>query len=94
MTVFYWRRPETAAAVPGLRVGFTVGRALGGAVQRNRIKRRMREAVRLTRVWPGAAADIVINPKKIVLTSDFETVLSEVRQAFVVIEKKLGGTAQ
>jgi ribonuclease P protein component len=93
MTVFYWRRPETVAAVPGLRVGFTVGRALGGAVQRNRIKRRMREAVRLTRVWPGAAADIVINPKKIVLTSDFETVLSEVRQAFVVIEKKLGGTA-
>jgi ribonuclease P protein component len=94
MTVFYWRRPEQSAAAPGLRVGFTVGRALGGAVQRNRIKRRMREAVRLTRVWPGAAADIVINPKKVVLTADFETVLSEVRQAFMVIEKKLGGTTQ
>ncbi|MGE5057498.1 MAG: ribonuclease P protein component [Acidobacteriota bacterium] len=91
MTVFYWRRPEAA---PGLRVGFTVGRALGGAVQRNRIKRRMREAVRLTRVWPGAAADIVINPKKVVLTADFETVLNEVRQAFMVIEKKLGGKVQ
>jgi len=62
-------------------------------VQRNRIKRRMREAVRLTRVWPGAAADIVINPKKVVLTADFETVLNEVRQAFVTIEKKLGGKA-
>jgi len=94
MTVFYWRRPEAASATPGLRVGFTVGRALGGAVQRNRIKRRMREAVRLTRVWPGAAADIVINPKKVVLTADFETVLNEVRQAFMVIEKKLGGKAQ
>lgn len=91
MTVFYWRRPEATA---GLRVGFTVGRALGGAVQRNRIKRRMREAVRLTRVWPGAAGDIVINPKKVVLTADFETVLNEVRQAFMVIEKKLGGNAQ
>ena len=75
-------------------MGFTVGRALGGAVQRNRIKRRMREAVRLTRVWPGAAADIVINPKKVVLTADFETVLNEVRQAFIVIEKRLGGKAQ
>jgi RNase P protein component len=53
----------------------------------------MREAVRLTRVWPGAAADIVINPKKIVLTADFETVLNEVRQAFIVIEKRLGGKA-
>ena len=86
MTVFYWPRAE---AGPGLRVGFTVGRALGGAVQRNRIKRRMREAVRLTRVWPGAAADIVINPKKVVLTADFETLLNEVRQAFMMIEKKL-----
>jgi ribonuclease P protein component len=89
MTVFYWRRPEAAVAASGLRVGFTVGRVLGGAVQRNRIKRRLREAVRLTRVWPGAAADVVINPKKVVLTADFATVLNEVRQAFVVIEKKL-----
>jgi ribonuclease P protein component len=93
MTVFYWRRPEASPAASGLRVGFTVGRALGGAVQRNRIKRRMREAVRLTRVWPGAAADVVINPKKVVLTADFETVLNEVRQAFIVIEKRLGGKA-
>jgi ribonuclease P protein component len=93
MSVFYWRRPEASAA-HGLRVGFTVGRALGGAVQRNRIKRRMREAVRLARVWPGAAADVVINPKKAVLTADFETVLNEVRHAFLVIEKKVGGKAE
>ena len=56
MTVFYWPRPEvnasaamltaarTRVAAPhGLRVGFTVGRVLGGAVQRNRMKRRLRE---------------------------------------------------
>lgn len=30
------------------RVGFTVTRKLGGAVARNRIRRRLREAVRLT----------------------------------------------
>jgi hypothetical protein len=34
---------------------------------------------------------VVINPKKVVLTADFNTLLNEVQQAFVVIEKKLGG---
>lgn len=94
MTVFYLQRPETAAGAkleiaPGLRTGFTVGRALGGAVQRNRIKRRLREAVRLTRPLPGPSADVVINPKKVLLTTSFETVMNEVRHAFVVIERKL-----
>ena len=72
-------------------MGFTVGRALGGAVHRNRMKRRLREAVRLTRPSPGANADVVINPKKVVRTANFETLVNEVRQAFVVIEKKLSG---
>ena len=59
ITVFYCPRPEaesrkpeaapTSAPISGLRVGFTVGRALGGAVQRNRMKRRLREAVRMAR---------------------------------------------
>ena len=100
MTVFYLPRPETngntaaakSPAATGLRVGFTVGRALGGAVQRNRMKRRLREAVRLTRPAPGVNADVVINPKKSLLTNDFDTVMNEVRQAFVVIERKLAGS--
>ncbi len=70
-------------------MGFTVGRALGGAVQRNRMKRRLREAVRLTRPATEISADVVINPKKIVLTADFDEILNEVRRAFVVIEQKL-----
>lgn len=76
---------------PGLRIGFTVSRALGGAVQRNRMKRRLREAVRLT--WPraGPNADVVINPKKSLLTVDFAAIVNEVSRAFVVIEQKLAG---
>jgi ribonuclease P protein component len=104
MTVFYWPRVEatlashektrTVASAPhGLRVGFTVGRALGGAVQRNRMKRRLREAVRLSLSLQlpvvGADADVVINPKKSLLTADFANVLNEVRRAFDVIEQKL-----
>ena len=73
----------------GLRIGFTVSRALGGAVQRNRMKRRLREAVRLTRPPQGPSADVVINPKKSLLTVDFAAVVNEVSRAFVVIEEKL-----
>jgi ribonuclease P protein component len=94
-TVFYWPRPaETrtgASATQGLRVGFTVGRALGGAVQRNRMKRRLREAVRVTTPPVGVAADVVINPKKSLLTADFAAVQKEVTKAFAVIEQKLSG---
>jgi ribonuclease P protein component len=94
ITVFYLRRVvvarDTKHSLPtGLRVGFTVGRALGGAVQRNRMKRRLREAVRLSRPMPGPDVDVVINPKKSLLANDFAAVLNEVGRAFVVITEKL-----
>jgi len=91
MTVFYLRQAEGASAEKSARIGFTVGRVLGGAVERNRIKRRLREAVRQRRsVLQGAGAvDVVINPKKSVLTLEFSVLLEEVGRALDVIAKKL-----
>jgi ribonuclease P protein component len=91
MTVFYLRQAEGASPEGSARVGFTVGRVLGGAVERNRIKRRLREAVRLRRaVLKGAGAvDVVINPKKSALTLGFSVVLEEVGRALDGIAIKL-----
>ena len=96
LTAFYLLRPATEAArsaTSGPRIGFTVGRALGGAVQRNRLKRRLREAVRLCGLPEAVGADVVINPKKSLLVIDFAEVVNEVRRAFVVIVGKLAGKA-
>jgi ribonuclease P protein component len=85
MTVFYLRRAEGDS----LRVGFTVGRVLGGAVVRNRMKRRLREAVRLRRPAADVPVDVVINPKKSLLTAEFADIQNEVGRAFEVIQKSL-----
>ena len=88
MTVFYLRRNTSDDDEPeGLRVGFTVGRVLGGSVQRNRMKRRLREAVRLSGFPPEVSADVVINPKRSLLGADFAEVRDQVARAFHVIEK-------
>ena len=86
LTAFYLTRQEEKNP-EGLRVGFTVGRALGGAVQRNRMKRRLREAVWLSKAPLEVNVDVVINPKKSLLAVDFQAVLNEVQRAFVVIRK-------
>ena len=84
MTVFYLPRPDAAT---GPRVGITVSRALGGAVERNRIKRRMREAIRLHLTGRTSSMDVVFNPKKVVATEEFVAIEQEVSRSFEVIEK-------
>ncbi len=78
---------------PGpVRIGFTVSRALGGSVERNRMRRRTREAVRH---HLGALAglpvplDVVINPKKSLLKAEFNAISEEIERAFRVISQNV-----
>lgn len=62
------------------RFGFSVGRAVGGAVVRNRAKRRLREAVRrdLERIAPGW--DLVFVARAPIAEADFEAIALAVRE--------------
>ena len=98
LTVYYLPQavlPENSGSENGppeklARIGFTVGKVLGGAVERNRIKRRLREAVRLRRalLQGSSTVDVVINPKKSVLKLEFSLLLEEVGRALDTIAKK------
>jgi len=53
------------------RFGISVKKALGGAVQRNRIRRRIREILRRNRTEIPSGWDIVIHPRRSVAQAPF-----------------------
>jgi len=67
------------------RVGFAVSRQLKRAVDRNRIRRRLREAYRGARGTAPPAAAMVIVGKKRVLEVKFATLVDELRAAFAAM---------
>lgn len=90
----FCRRAEEGAAA---RVGYTTPRALGPAVTRNRIKRRLREAVRMqlpalgAGERPGPGWEIVFNPRRAVLEAEFTQLSSEVTRLFETLRRRPPG---
>ena len=68
------------ASPDGPKFGFTVSRKMGNAVMRNRMRRRMREAVRLCPAGLNAKWRIVINPRKPILTANREAIERDVKR--------------
>jgi len=80
--VFYARKNRTAAN----RVGVTVGKKLGCAVVRNRVRRRLREVYRLneSRFLPGW--DIVVVARSRCVKADFR----KLTEAYLSLAEKAG----
>ncbi|HET9181926.1 MAG TPA: ribonuclease P protein component [Candidatus Angelobacter sp.] len=83
-------RARTDQDLPGPRVGFAVGKVLGGAVARNRIRRRMRAAVASQLGSLTRPVDVVLHPRKSVLDLDFVKLSGEIQQLFAAVQKGAG----
>ncbi|RXH58468.1 ribonuclease P protein component [Granulicella sibirica] len=87
---FTLRTPESnerAMDASAPRVGLTVGKVMGKAVDRNRIKRRMREAVRRNLPMLRLPVDVILHPRRSVIELDFSLLEREVAQVFRQVQK-------
>jgi ribonuclease P protein component len=67
------------AALPAApRVGLTAGKVMGKAHERNRLKRRMREALRRHVNQLPAGCDLILHPRRSVLTIEFSKLEAEI----------------
>jgi ribonuclease P protein component len=78
---------HAAAAEHGVRVGFAVNRAVGGSVVRNRVKRRLRAAVRpeLAPLAQRGSWDIVVRATPRAAAASFEELRADVADALSVL---------
>jgi ribonuclease P protein component len=73
-----WFLAQQTGSAIGPRVGLTAGKVLGKAHERNRIKRRMREILRRHVEMLPQGFDLVLHPRRSVLTADFTKLDAEV----------------
>ena len=90
MAYFYSLRPaDRRSDTPGPRIGLTVGKVLGKAVERNRIKRRLRECVRRHAGKLTFPVDVILHPRRSVLEMEHASLDREVAGIFRQIQQAL-----
>jgi ribonuclease P protein component len=92
MSYFFRLRTADELTPPyaGPRVGLTTGRVLGRAVERNRIKRRVREAARANLSLLPQFTDVVLHPRRVVLEMEFAKLEREVAGIFSTVSAQIG----
>jgi ribonuclease P protein component len=82
------KREDTGGEPVGARVGFTVTRKVGNAVVRNRIRRRLKEALRAARPLEARADhDYVVMARREALSRAFAALVGDLRDAFRAVAR-------
>lgn len=84
------RRREEAEqeAIRGPRVGLTVSKSVGGAVERNRVRRRLKAALRAAAPLEAESDhDYVLVARREALARPFAALVEDVRQTFRAIRR-------
>ncbi|MCF3138631.1 MULTISPECIES: ribonuclease P protein component [Paenarthrobacter] len=74
------------------RIGFIVSKAVGNAVTRNLVKRRLREAGALSLHTHGTGLAVVVRALPAAASASWEQLLSDYNAALAVTTKRLGGS--
>ncbi len=94
LSYFYRQHTGDSSSQPtGARFGITVPRALGGAVLRNRLKRRIRVVARAALHLLPANVDVVLHPRPEAATIDFPRLEREIEAVFRTVTQRLASSA-
>jgi ribonuclease P protein component len=90
MAFFFSLRPaDRRSETPGPRIGLTVGKVLGKAHERNRIKRRLRELVRKHAALLPYPVDVILHPRRSAMEMEWTALDREVAQVFRTVQAAL-----
>jgi ribonuclease P protein component len=85
------RRTDKNSVEPRPRFGFTVTRKVGKSTERNRMRRRLREAVRVTADLPVLSDhDYVLVARREALSLPFATLVADLKLALTNINRRDG----
>jgi ribonuclease P protein component len=81
--------PNESQQTNGPRIGLTVGKVMGKAHDRNRIKRRMRAAIaQHAGELGGMPVDVILHPRRSVLKLEWTKLQREVANVFRTVKKQ------